>query len=308
MANGVGSKESGVGSTDKLPTPDSNSQVLYVTGEESTEQVKLRADRLGALLVGLTVFATGFAFWALSTHFIVSASMADLAMTAFAQSLAKGTAYMVLYLALEPVLRLRWPHSLITWNRVLAGRWSDPQVGSHILMGLALGIGLRIFSLGGDVTMIRDESLDTFSGLYLLTGTRYWMAGIFSRILEALGSGLYIFFGLFGLRMLLRKDWIAAIAGGILVAAFQSDLVNSLNWQAELTVYIVMITALVFAMLRFGLVVCVTAIFALNCANGITLGTNWTAWYAPTGFATIGFVLLITAFAFRAALGERELL
>src|ERR671931_497 len=57
MACGVGSRETGVRSTSLLPTPTSNSdsKVLYVTGEESSEQVKLRADRLGAIPAGLFV-------------------------------------------------------------------------------------------------------------------------------------------------------------------------------------------------------------------------------------------------------------
>ena len=35
----------------------------------------------------------------------------------------------LVYLALEPAVRARWPHSIMTWNRVLAGRWLDAQVG-----------------------------------------------------------------------------------------------------------------------------------------------------------------------------------
>src|SRR5205085_7805995 len=57
MARGGGSRETGVRSKSHLPTPTSNSDsnVLYVTGEESSEQVKLRADRLGAIPAGLFV-------------------------------------------------------------------------------------------------------------------------------------------------------------------------------------------------------------------------------------------------------------
>src|SRR5919197_1367 len=57
LAGGAGSRETGVRSTARLPTPTSNSdsKVLYVTGEESSEQVKLRADRLGAIPAGLFV-------------------------------------------------------------------------------------------------------------------------------------------------------------------------------------------------------------------------------------------------------------
>jgi hypothetical protein len=39
-----------------------------------------------------------------------------------------------MYMALEPVVRRRWPEVLVSWSRLLAGRLRDPLVGSHILM------------------------------------------------------------------------------------------------------------------------------------------------------------------------------
>lgn len=43
----------------------------------------------------------------------------------------------VLYMALEPYLRRRWPQSLISWTRLLAGDARDPLVEGHILVGRA---------------------------------------------------------------------------------------------------------------------------------------------------------------------------
>jgi hypothetical protein len=45
-----------------------------------------------------------------------------------------------LYVALEPFVRRRWPHSLISWTRLLAGGLKDSLVGGHILTGAALGV------------------------------------------------------------------------------------------------------------------------------------------------------------------------
>jgi hypothetical protein len=269
---------------------------------------KQRADRRGAFLVGCTMFFIFFVSWACAVHFAASASMTGIVFSAFSDALAGGVVYLVLYLALEPALRLRWPHSIITWNRVLAGRWSDPQVGSHILIGLALGTVMLLVGMIRDALSAASEGVDTLAGLYLLNGTRFWAAGMISRLGEGINTGLVIFFAVFGLRTLLRRDWIAAIAGGILFSLIQGDLVNEINWQAQLAVFVVIITALVFALLRFGLLVSVMAVFALNTMNGITLGTDWSAWYAPTGFATIGVLLVVLGVAFRNTLGDRELI
>jgi len=269
---------------------------------------KQRADRRGAFTVGMAMFGLTFCGWAASVHFVASASMLSVALNGLSECLATGVLFMVLYLALEPALRVRWPHAIITWNRILAGRWSDPQVGSHILIGLALGTVMLLLGMVRDASAASSEGLNTFGGLYLTQGTRYWISGLFGRVTEGINTGLIFFFGIFGLRTLLRKDWIAAIAGGVLFSVVQGDLVNSLNWQAELAILIVIITGLVFALLRFGLLVSIAAVFALNTVNGITLGTDWSAWYAPTGFATAAVVLGITALAFRHTLGDRELL
>jgi serine/threonine-protein kinase len=254
------------------------------------------------------MFGLALLIWVTTVHFVASSSMMSLTINAFSDCLASGALFLVLYLALEPALRLRWPHSIITWNRVLAGRWSDPQVGSHILIGLAMGTAMLLFQMARDEFYKNAEGLDTFGGLYLLNGTRYWIAGMFSRLIEGINTGLIFFFAVFGLRQLLRRDWIAAIVGGILFSLVQGDLVNAANWQAELAVFVVIITALVFALLRFGLVVAIAAVFALNTLNGVTLGTDWNAWYAPAGFATVVLVFAITALAFRSTLGDRELL
>jgi hypothetical protein len=43
------------------------------------------------------------------------------------------------YLAFEPFMRRRWPHALISWTRLLAGRFGDAVVGQHILVGILFG-------------------------------------------------------------------------------------------------------------------------------------------------------------------------
>jgi hypothetical protein len=150
--------------------------------------------------------------------------------------------------------------------------------------------------------------MDTVGGLYLLNGTRQWIAGMLSRASEGLSTGLFVFFVIFALRALFRRDWIAAVAGAVLFAALQADLANDLNWGAEFAIYVVLFAALIFALLRFGLVSTISAVFFLNTLNGMTLGTNWTTWYAPTGLATMILMLIITFFAFNQSLGDRSLL
>lgn len=43
------------------------------------------------------------------------------------------------YMAIEPHVRRNWPNVLVSWQRVLAGRWRDPLVGHHVLLGCLAG-------------------------------------------------------------------------------------------------------------------------------------------------------------------------
>ena len=47
--------------------------------------------------------------------------------------------FWVLYIALEPYVRRRWPATLVSWSRLLAGGFRDPLVGRDVLVGCLFG-------------------------------------------------------------------------------------------------------------------------------------------------------------------------
>jgi hypothetical protein len=51
----------------------------------------------------------------------------------------------IVYVALEPYVRRRWPQIMITWSRLLGGGVHDPLVGGHLLIGGAFGVGLAAY-------------------------------------------------------------------------------------------------------------------------------------------------------------------
>src|SRR5499426_2507023 len=48
------------------------------------------------------------------------------------------------YLGLEPYVRRRWPTVLISWSRLLGGRFRDPLVGRDVLIGILITIVLEL--------------------------------------------------------------------------------------------------------------------------------------------------------------------
>src|SRR5277367_4848286 len=104
-----------------------------------------RADGVGAFHVACASFLLQAISWAGSFHPVRDVAIFQLFVQAVAQWLLGAAMLWFAYLALEPEVRSRWPHSIVTWNRVLAGRWLDAQVGSHILIGAVVGTGLWTF-------------------------------------------------------------------------------------------------------------------------------------------------------------------
>ncbi len=260
-----------------------------------------RGDRRGALRVGIAGFVLGQLSWFGEVHAVPRGAMISLLFQAVSDTLFASAVLMLLYLALEPEVRSRWPRSIVTWSRLLSGRWHDAQVGAHVLIGAAVGVAL--WTATGLRECLVPQLRMTVGGLYLLDGPRHWASGMLDRANEGMTSGLVIFFGIFLLRTLLRKDWAAAIVGALVFASLEGDLSHSLDWKTDYLIYALLFSVLIFVLLRFGMLASVSAVFFLNMLNGITLGTDWSTWYAPTGIATMTLACGIALFAFKQALG-----
>src|SRR6185295_12439938 len=103
-----------------------------------------RADTQGAWRIAAARFLLAGVAWAGATHPVDNDSMIPHFLAAASDWLLSAAIMWVIYMALEPAVRARWPHSIVTWNRVLAGRWRDAQVWSHVLVGAAAGSAMWI--------------------------------------------------------------------------------------------------------------------------------------------------------------------
>jgi serine/threonine protein kinase len=97
-----------------------------------------RGDRRGALRFALYLGAARMV-WFLGAHHMASPSEVGLFIGHLSYAMQRlGLAY-VFYLAVEPYARRLWPHMLVSWVRVLEGRFRDPLVGRDLLIGSAAG-------------------------------------------------------------------------------------------------------------------------------------------------------------------------
>ena len=171
-----------------------------------------RGDREGALRLACVMFALEILLWLCRGHLVPSIDTLGVFIIAVSTALfVSGTTWM-LYLALEPWVRRRWPQTIISWSRLLSGQFRDPLVGRDILFGVMLGVMWILIFQFRYIPMMHMGAAPGIAQTEYVAGGREalgaWLMQIPASILGTLG----FFFLLLGLKLLLRKDWLAAIA------------------------------------------------------------------------------------------------
>jgi serine/threonine-protein kinase len=177
----------------------------------------------------------------------------------------------MLYVALEPYVRRLWPHTLVSWTRLLRGRLRDPLIGRDILIGHAVGLLVLVLTrLGFIVVHLTDGALDpipswtTFAWLGDL-GPRDTLAGFLSGIQVAAYVPLGLTVLLLLLRMLVRRDWATIVTFALLFGI--AGALDNPSWSTyplairALIVAISVATLTIFAgtVLRVGLLTFIAA-------------------------------------------------
>src|SRR5262249_7964661 len=103
-----------------------------------------RGDRAGAARLFLIVFLLSFGSYLLWAHHIAAPQELGVIMLGAAFGLLQAGFQWLYYMAVEPLVRRLWPHALITWSRLLAGRLRDPLVGRDLLIGTSVGMLLGV--------------------------------------------------------------------------------------------------------------------------------------------------------------------
>jgi serine/threonine-protein kinase len=228
--------------------------------------------------------------------------------------LLNAAAMWLMYLALEPFVRRRWPGMLVGWNRLLAGDYRDPLVGHDLLIGCASGIAMillnssvvSIVSLFGGLQAIPIAIVLSGAAktLALFSGTRAIVAELFTSINEGILFALLITFFLFLMRVLLRKTW-AAIAL-LTLLAFASPF-GSGSVFAAVTV-LLGVAVIAFVVFRFGLLALLSFSVGTSILSRFPITTDTSAPYFGIGLAGLALLLAFALYAFRTSLGGRPLL
>jgi len=264
-----------------------------------------RSDPQGALRLALFVLAVQIALWICRAHLTMTISTIGSLLMAISTALFWGVMVALIYLALEPYVRRRWPHSIISWSRLLLGRWRDPLVARDVLFGLVLGsfwvIVVQIFI----AYLIHIGDVPHIGRTEFLLGVRHTLGAALLLVPADIRTTLLFFFLIFLLRLVLRNEWLAAAAFVLLFSTMQS-LGEDYFWVAMI-VFIIIYSLAAIALVRFGLVSLASAFFLTDFLLNAPMTSNLSSWFIGSTIFVYASAIALSFFAFYTALAGQKL-
>ncbi len=260
-----------------------------------------RGDREGALRLAAVMFLLEMLLFFCRCHFASLGDALGLFFLAISTALFVSGLTWTLYLAVEPWVRRHWPKTMISWSRLLSVGFRDPLVGRDVLFGVALGVvWILVFQIRY-IPMMRMGASPSLFSTNALMGGRQALGSWLYQWPQAIETTLGFFFLLFGLKVLLRKEWIAGI---VLVALFALPRGLSSTFMAvEIPAQIIVYGIAVVIVLRFGFVPLACAVFTVNLLGNVPFSADLSVWYMPASIMALLSVVALAAWGFYTSLG-----
>jgi serine/threonine-protein kinase len=262
--------------------------------------------RNGFRLAGF-VLALSLASWALSAHHLPTVVEIVIVIMGLSTSVLAAAMIWVLYVALEPYVRRRWPKTIISWTRILGGRFRDPVVGGHILVGILFGVVLTVLV---DLLAYLNIRSNGVPDQFVVLSTIHSVVRVGSDLLGVLPnsimSTLGVFFILFMLVVIFRREWLAASAFVVFLTVI-SVVASAGSAIVATPIRLLQYVLMMFVMLRFGLLPFVVGSCIVNILLYFPITGDFSAWYAGSAIFALAFVVVFSAWAFHTALGGRPL-
>jgi serine/threonine-protein kinase len=259
-----------------------------------------RSDRRGAWRLAVVLVALGTAanLLRMPGHPSVWFSIVS---RQLALEIFSGVIAWLFYVALEPYVRRLWPNTLIAWTRVLEGRFRDPLVGRHILLGGLAGLGFSI------IFMIPTVAAPWFGGapsapgsgtLGALAGTPRLLAAYFSLVQESFALPVTMLVIMLLARVIFPRAWLAyAVLFAVALLVNLGPLPQTVSAAATVALTLLVLT-------RLGLFAMVVAI-VYSYWGILPLTTDPGSWFFPSSVITMLLFAGLAVYGFVLAAGDQ---
>jgi hypothetical protein len=270
-----------------------------------------RVDLRGATRVGTYCGVMSLITWIFHAHHVASDAEQTLIGNALASAAYICLEYWLIYLALEPWVRRYWPQTMITWSRVVAGKWNDPVVGRDLLFGTFFGIVYALIIALYEYANLRIGVPFLGGSVLNLNSFRALADSLAGLLFSEVSGSLTFLLTLFLVRTVLKKQWIVAtvwVVGWVAVRFLRADFSDSPERAITTGVFwMLLFSVLVFIILRFGFFALVVALFVLDSLATCFLTTDFSMWYGQSSFAVVILIVAIALWGFRLSVGSRPL-
>jgi serine/threonine-protein kinase len=263
-----------------------------------------RGDKAGAGRLATVVFLLIFIAHLLVRHVPVAPGVFDRAFwEALGDTLPAALLVGVTYLALEPYLRRRYPELLVSWTRLLSGKFRDPLVGRDHLWGVLAGLAVCL------VVSIENSPPALFKApgqtpMAVIGETLAGPTGLVAHVLFSMADGLvqlfFIVASLFLGRLVLRKAPLAAAVTWLVIFMSFAGRENPLF---EMTGGAVCATVLLVLLFRAGLLGLAVGLGVYQLLGPAPLTPDLSRWFAGHGLFCLAVVLAIAVYGFWASRG-----
>jgi Protein kinase domain len=267
-----------------------------------------RANLRGAALLAGSYFVVFSIGWLFSVHHVPKFwDEVEMFTAGLGDGLYLSLFVFVLYLAMEPFVRRRWPWRIVAWNRLLAGRWRDPLVGRDVLVGAAAGALVALlfqlsilipYSLG----RLPDDPISIYSN-QPTAGPVYGLAVIFAAAVLPTLAGFFMIFVYF---LIIRREWLAAAAYAL---TFMIPVCMAPTENRDVLVLTVVLYSalLVFLYLRFGLLSVAAMSIAGDLVSSTPVTFDFSAWYSGGSLVYLAVLVGLVVYGFIVASGGQAL-
>jgi protein kinase-like protein len=287
--------------------------ILIGAGLMGRNNLKLgRGDRRGASRLAIFVFLVSAAGGLIGAHHVsILGEELSIIFLIVAFSITPAAATWLLYIALEPHIRRRWPKLIISWSRLMAGNFRDPMVGRDLLIGGLLGlIHGSCIALGAVLPRLGGvDATPTVLGNVLALSSVRTMFAVFlsSHVVMSIFVGFGFLLFLLLLYIVLRRHWLAIAAMFIVVLVIEWSAFAAGGPRYYWIVSTLIALTIVTVVARFGVLATMAAQLFFFLAIMYPMTTDFSAWYAPSMVFALALAMGVAVYGCYISLGGQSL-